>query len=181
MARRCYRLVAVTLTLLLTVTTTGIAQESTGNQSASYRQVVSANPFGWILLPWYNAEYERRVAERITVALSGSEIDWGDGGGFYSVNAAFRYYPSGTPFRGFYLGPRIGVFWESPGLDDAELPRYDADAGFGPHLGLGLEMGYAWLLGAERHLSISVGGGATRIFNSTPIPVIRLINVGWAF
>ena len=48
----------------------------------------------------------------------------------------------------------------------------------GPHLGLGFELGYAWLVGSERRLSISIGGGATRVFNGESIPVLRLVNIG---
>ncbi len=48
-------------------------------------------------------------------------------------------------------------------------------------LGIGFELGKAWLLGSERHLSISIGFGATRVLNGPIIPVLRLVNVGWAF
>ena len=55
----------------------------------------------------------------------------------------------------------------------------DEDAGLA--LGLGFELGKAWLLGSERHLSISISFGATRVLNGQVIPVLRLVNVGWAF
>ena len=176
MTSYCVRLVAVAVTLIATLTTTAIAQEPVVRDSADYRQVLSANPLGLILLPWYNGEYERKVTERVTLGLSGSRLPWGDGGGFYSVNTAFRYYPNGTTFKGFYLGPRIGLFWVSQGQDVVGI-----EEDRGPHLGLGFELGYAWLLGSERHLSMSIGGGATRVLNGEPIPVLRLINIGWAF
>ena len=176
MTSGCVRLVAVAVTLIATLTTTAIAQEPVVRDSADYRQVLSANPLGLILLPWYNGEYERKVTEGVTLGLSGSRLPWGDGGGFYSVNAAFRYYPNGTTFKGFYLGPRIGLFWVSQGQDVVGI-----EEDRGPHLGLGFELGYAWLVGSERHLSISIGGGATRVFNGEPIPVLRLVNIGWAF
>lgn len=172
----CVRLVAVAVTLIATLTTTAIAQEPVVRDSADYRQVLSANPLGLILLPWYNGEYERKVTEGVTLGLSGSRLPWGDGGGFYSVNTAFRYYPNGTTFKGFYLGPRIGLFWVSQGQD---IVGIEEDRG--PHLGLGFELGYAWLLGSDQHLSMSIGGGATRVLNGEPIPVLRLVNVGWAF
>ena len=176
MTSYCVRLVAVAVTLIATLTTTAIAQEPVVRDSADYRQVLSANPLGLILLPWYNGEYERKVTERVTLGLSGSRLPWGDGGGFYSVNIAFRYYPNGTTFKGFYLGPRIGLFWVSQGQDVVGI-----EEDRGPHLGLGFELGYAWLLGSEQHLSMSIGGGATRVLNGQPIPVLRLVNVGWAF
>ena len=177
MVGRYFRLVAVLVALLGVLTVTGFAQESTGVESATHNQVISANPFGLILLPWYNGEYERKATERATIGLSGSRLSWGDGsGGFYSLNMAFRYYPNGNAFRGFYLGPRVGVFWVSQEEDDI-----GTDEDRGPHLGLGFELGYAWLVGSERHLSISIGGGATRVLNGEPIPVLRLVNIGWAF
>ncbi len=176
MTDRYFFLVAVSIFLLVTLTTTGFAQESASGESVAYNQVMSANPFGLILVPWYNGEYERKATERTTIGLSGSRLPWGDGSGFYSFNMALRYYPNGNAFRGFYLGPRVGVFWVSQEGDDI-----GADEDQGPHLGLGFEMGYAWLVGSERRLSISIGGGATRVFNGEPIPVLRLVNIGWAF
>ena len=176
MTSYCVRLVAVAVALIATLTTTAIAQEPVVRDSADYRQVLSANPLGLILLPWYNGEYERKVTEGVTLGLSGSSLPWGDGGGFYSVNTAFRYYPNGTTFKGFYLGPRIGLFWVSQGQDVVGI-----EEDRGPHLGLGFELGYAWLLGSEQHLSMSIGFGATRVLNGEPIPVLRLVNVGWAF
>ena len=176
MTSYCVRLVAVAVALIATLTTTAIAQEPVVRDSVDYRQVLSANPLGLILLPWYNGEYERKVTEGVTLGLSGSRLPWGDGGGFYSVNTAFRYYPNGTTFKGFYLGPRIGLFWVSQGQDVVGI-----EEDRGPHLGLGFELGYAWLLGSEQHLSMSIGGGATRVLNGEPIPVLRLVNVGWAF
>ena len=108
---------------------------------------MSANPFGLILVPWYNGEYERKATERATIGLSGSRLPWGDGSGFYSLNMALRYYPNGNAFKGFYLGPRVRVFWVSQEEDDI-----GTDEDRGPHLGLGFELGYAWLVGSERHL-----------------------------
>ena len=192
----CVRLVAVAVTLIAALTTTAIAQEPVVRDSADYRQVLSANPLGLILLPWYNGEYERKVTERVTLGLSGSRLPWGDGGGFYSVNTAFRYYPNGTTFKGFYLGPRIGLFWVSQGQGVVGIEEEGQDVmgieeegqdvmgieeDRGPHLGLGFELGYAWLLGSEQRLSMSIGFGATRVLNGEPIPVLRLVNVGWAF
>ena len=180
----CVRPAAVAVTLIVTLAVTAIAQEPVVRDSADYRQVLSANPLGLILFPWYNGEYERKITEGVTLGLSGSRLPSGDGGGFYSVNTAFRYYPNGTIFRGFYLGPRIGLFWVSNRFvhyTDQGQDVVGIELDRGPHLGLGFELGYAWLLGSERHLSMSIGGGATRVLNGEPIPVLRLVNVGWAF
>jgi len=48
-------------------------------------------------------------------------------------------------------------------------------------LGIGLELGYTWLLGDSRHLSFSIGGGATWVLDGGAISIVRLINVGLAF
>jgi hypothetical protein len=170
------RFVAVHVTLLVPLATTGFAQESTAGQSAAYNQVISANPFGWILVPWYNGEYERKVTERATIGLSASRLPWGDGNGVYSLNMALRYYPNGNAFRGFYLGPRAGVFWVS---QESRTPSRTTSVR--TRIGLGFELGYAWLVGSERHLSVSIGGGATKFFDGASIPVLRLVNIGWAF
>ena len=178
MAVCCLRIVAIAVTLLVALTATVIAQESVAHASINHNQVLSTNPFGLILLPWYNGEYERKATERTTIGLSGSRLPWGDGSGFYSLNMALRYYPNGKVFRGFYLGPRVGMFWSSQEQEEGGI---DPVEDLGSHIGLGFELGYAWLVGSERHLSISIGGGATRVLNGPPIPVLRLINIGWAF
>ena len=175
----CVRPIAIALIQLLVVPVAATAQERARPESIQHRHVVSANPFGLILMPWYNGEYERRVGERVSLALSGSRLSiWDDGSGFYSANAVIRYYPNGRIFRGFYLGPRIGLFWVSEGR---EVKQRSQEEDRGPHLGFGFELGYGWLLGAERHLAVSIGAGATRVLNRGAIPVLRLINVGWAF
>ena len=106
-------------------------------------------------------------------------------------STAFRYYPDGTALSGFCLGPRVGLFhrniYAAPesGMDVDGHERLDSDMELdddsGLFLGVGVELGYAWLLGAEKHLSISMGGGATRVFNGEAVPMIRFVNVGWAF
>ena len=55
----CVRPAAVAVTLIATLAVTAIAQEPVVRDSADYRQVLSANPLGLILFPWYNGEYER--------------------------------------------------------------------------------------------------------------------------
>ncbi len=53
--------------------------------------------------------------------------------------------------------------------------------------GLGVDIGYSWLLGAKRNFYIGMGIGATRLFGGDAaderviLPSIRLINVGIAF
>jgi hypothetical protein len=56
----------------------------------------------------------------------------------------------------------------------------------GSAFGFGFDVGYSWLLGAERKFYIGLGIGATRLFGgdideSVTLPSIRLLNVGIAF
>ena len=99
MTDRFFFLVAVSIFLLVTLTTTGFAQESASGESVAYNQVMSANPFGLILVPWYNGEYERKATERTTIGQTCSRLPWGDGRGFYSFNMALRclLYTSPSP------------------------------------------------------------------------------------
>ena len=46
---------------------------------------------------------------------------------------------------------------------------------------IGLELGYGWSLGDSRHLSVSIGGVATRMLDGGAIPKVCLINLGRAF
>ena len=150
---------------------------------------------GWSCLGWFNAEYERKVTKTVALGLSGSGFPWTEGGGFYSVTTALKYYPGGIPFKGFYVAPKLGLFWlsrsemdqdndlQSSALGDPEMELQDLEVGTcqDSTLGVGFEVGYAWLLGSKQHLSVSIGAGAIRLFNGGAYPVPRLINIGWAF
>ena len=109
MADRYFRLVAVPVSLLVTLTTTGFAQESTSGQSAAYNQVMSTNPFGLILVPWYNGEYERKATERATIGLSCSAPGFLDSG--LTVFASMLPRPTRrshvAPERGFDSGTSL--------------------------------------------------------------------------
>jgi len=65
--------------------------------------------------------------------------------------------------------------------------RVTAESDSDVFVGLGFEIGYTWLFGADRHFALSLGAGATRLFGgdvegaSLTIPTLRLFNVGVAF
>ena len=170
MTRHHARCFAVTFTLLVILVTRGFAQTPVAENPVTARQVLSTNPLTTILIQWYNGEYERQVRQNVTLGLSASRLGCCSGDAFFAANAAVRFYPGGTALQGFYLGPRIGIFNNT-----------DPDDTTGSLFGVGLELGYAWLMGAEQHLSVSLGGGATRLSNGDPLPMIRIINIGWAF
>ena len=76
---------------------------------------------------------------------------------------------------GFYRGGRLGVHRGTVHKDE------------GHTFGLGIDIGYAWLLGANQNFYIGLGIGATRFFGGdlkedrVVLPSIRLLNIGFAF
>jgi len=134
-------------------------------------QVISANPF-LLMAEYVNVEFERKHTETRTFGVSGSRFGSNDVD-YRNLQAFYRYYPQGASLTGFYIGGRAGVH------------RVSADGEARHAFGLGLELGYGWLLGSKRNFAISIGAGATRLWaadlGSTVIPTLRLVNVGWSF
>jgi hypothetical protein len=127
-----------------------------------------------LLAGWFNAEYERKVAENLTVGISGGWLDLDDDD-YTNVSGFLRFYPQEATFTGFYLGGRAGVHNVKNG-DESHTS-----------LGVGVDIGYSWLLGPGRSFYVGLGIGATRLVSgdlggaSATVPSIRLINVGIAF
>jgi hypothetical protein len=138
---------------------------------AAAQQVLSTNPFG-DLLSWLNAEYERTVDEETTWGVSASRLE----SDYASASIFVRWYPAHTVFDGFYLGAHAGVY---------QFQEYGRRGDTVP--GAGLHIGRAWLVGATRRTSLSLGFGVTRRIGSTSgaapdaWPSVRLINVGVVF
>ena len=180
MTRHHARCFAVTFTLLVILVTPGFAQTPFAENPVTARQVLSTNPLTTILIQWYNGEYERRMNPSLSLGISASQLT----NNFVATTLAFRYYPSRKVFQGVYVGPRIGLFrTTSSRIEwDAVSGSYHSEV-TAVQLGLGFEFGYAWLIGSEQNLSISIGSGATRLLGgeSTAFPVLRFINLGWAF
>jgi len=164
--RHTGRAVALCVAFIVVSPSMALAQGQGTRQPVDHRHMVSANPF-LLLAGWFNAEYERKLVETWTVAVSGSYVSMGEA--YTSGVAVFRYYPQGAALTGFYIGPRLGVI-HADSLDDS-----------GASFGVGFELGHTWFLGAERHFSVSLGAGGTRLTSGTVIPSARMVNVGWAF
>ncbi len=148
------------------------AQEGV-REPVPHEHLISGNPL-ILLAGWFNAEYERKLAENMTVGIAGGWLDL-DEDDYTSVSGFIRFYPQEAAFTGFYLGGRAGV--------------YDVDDGDDSHaaLGIGIDVGFSWLLGPGRSFYVGLGFGAARLISgglgdaSATIPSLRLINVGIAF
>jgi hypothetical protein len=154
------------------------------------RHVISTNPI-LDLFQWYNLEWEIRVTPRSTAGLFGSLVtlkqDTEDIDGstievdekYYSVTAFYRYYPN-EAFKGFFIGGRLG--WYHVEEDDPVTGKDEAQ-----FTGIGVDVGYGWLLGEPQRIAVGIGIGAVRLFGGdlddtqATLPTIRFINVGIAF
>jgi hypothetical protein len=150
---------------------TALAQET--GEPVPHNHLVSGNPL-ILLAGWFNAEYEHKVAENLTVGIGGGWLDL-DEADYTSVSGFLRFYPQEAALTGFYLGARGGVH---------NVEEYnDSHTAFG----IGVDIGYTWLLGPSRSFYVGLGIGVTRLFSgdlreaSSVIPSVRLVNVGIAF
>jgi hypothetical protein len=164
---------ALVFTAVAFVSTAAHAQETGTRTPVANKNVISANPF-LLMAEYFNAEFERKHTDSSTFGLSASSVGLDDAN-YRNLQAFYRYYPQRASLTGFYIGGRAGVH------------RVSGDNDAGNAFGLGFEVGYSWLFGAERHFGVSIGAGATRLFGgdlddaSFVIPTVRLINVGWSF
>lgn len=126
------------------------------------------------MFKWFNADYERRINSATTWGLSASYLPIGDFE-YGRASVLVRYYPQRAALTGFYLGGQTGVYRTSEGRQHEVL------------YGAGMDIGYAWLLGSQQRVGVSLGLGITRVFGgdldgaSIAIPNVRLLNVGIAF
>ncbi len=166
---RMRKLTACCGLFLVAVAAPAAAQAPGTRAPVPRQQQITANPFG-LIVGWFNAEYERKLAETWSVGLGGSHLSLDDNETITSASAAFRFYPQGAALSSFYIGPRVG-FYRVDEVDDNPESS----------LGVGFELGYTWLLGANRNFNVSLGAGATKLFAGPVVPTVKLLNVGWAF
>ena len=136
-------------------------------------QVLSANPFG-LVMDFYNAEYELKVAEAVTAGVGASRRGWivfGESQEKPRLNSDLfvRYYPGGNAFNGLAIGVKVGA---------TRMPR---DGTF-PGIGFDLNHSYA----ITDHAVLSSGIGMKRLIGRdtyaglTTITTLRL-NIGLGF
>ncbi len=167
---------------LVAVAAPAAAQAPGTRAPVPHQQQITANPFG-VIGGWFNAEYERKLAETWSVGLGGSYLSLDDNESISSASAAFRFYPQGAALSSFYVGPRVGFYRQQRGHVHTFTGMRVDEVNDNPEssLGVGFELGYTWLLGADRNFNVSVGVGATRLFSGGVVPTGKLLNIGWAF
>jgi hypothetical protein len=152
-----------------------------------YWNVLSGGPLVWIGELWPDVEYERRITANATIGVRATRLTVEtetevmgvttkkETERYTSGRAFFRYYPSGA-YTHFFITLGFGLTAVKEGDDD----EYRA-------LAAGFELGHGWMLGAERKIYLSLGGGLDRLFGLDVghglkfIPTLRIPNIGIAF
>lgn len=140
--------------------------------------VISGSPL-LLLAGWFNAEFERKVAGNMTWGLAAGWQDLNDDD-YTSVSAFLRFYPQKSAFTGLYLGGRGGLTRVS------EAPVVGTSDSSHTGFGVGVDIGYSWLLGPSDTFFVALGVGGTYLFGdlgnaSSTIPNLRILDVGIAF
>ncbi len=190
-------LIAVFLVLMLPAV--GMAQ---GEGSTKF--VINTNPI-IDMFSWFNVELEFKVSDTGTMGLSGSYFTFEEtASDFYSdvelkadntysnVYGFYRYYPTAA-LKGFFFGGRAGVniVTANAYVEEPTTGRWAWDEADATYFGVGIDIGYSWLLGKNENFYVSLGIGAIRLFGgdldedtydvTMTLPTIRLINVGIGF
>lgn len=175
-----WRLGALVLLSLVALPLHLRAQEAVQNairEPVPHTNLISGGPL-MLLAGWFNAEYETKLSETFTAGAVGGWLDM-DNTDYTGINAFLRYYHQGAAFTGFYVGGRAGVY----NIKQAGEQGDDSET----TLGIGLDLGYGWLLGPSDAFFIGVGIGATGLLGvdiagaKSVIPAVRLLDIGIAF
>ena len=135
--------------------------------------MISMSPFA-LLFGGFNAEYEKALNRKVTAGIAGGWVEF-DSKDHTGVAGLLRYYPQHGVVQGFYLGGRSGVFRKEYTKNESDKTSSGG--------GIGLDVGYGWLLGPSRAFYIGLGAGVTNLLtgDSGTFPVASILNVGIAF
>ena len=182
----------IVIVLLVSSVTPSLSAEPPDSASgAIQRKVMIATDPILDMFQWYSAEFQLRVAQTLSTGIGGSYLSLDDENDTYaSGNIFLRYYPQGETFVGWFLGTRVGIYNVSAEAEDIDGVDETVEEEEATMYGFGIEIGYYWLLGATKRVSISSGIGAVRLFGGDfeeeddvlkTLPTIRLVYVGIAF
>lgn len=170
----------------------GSLREQTATAGATPRQVISVNPF-LPLAGYFQGEYERRVQDNVSVAVSASFAKF-DSRRYQNLDVKLRLYPQERALEGLGLAAGLGL---GRALEDDELLPCEPVETCTPQLKPGkyasaptfsVEGQYQWLFGRTKATAVTVGGGVKRYFFGNDaaqniqefVPTGRL-TIGWAF
>lgn len=155
--------------------------EAQERPSLTHQRIVSVNPVALVFLGLISADYEEAVGDNLTWGSAVSYFDFRDRT-YLSLDARLRYYLRDRALDGFAVGALVGFT-----RIQADLEEGEAGPDRGSAIGIGFTGEQQWLLGTDRRLAITLGGGAKRFFFIRDVagsrsvqPVVRA-SVGWAF
>ncbi len=173
---------ATVLSILLIAATPDIGWTSGADTETTTtpRNVISTNPL-LDLYTWFNAEYELRMVPNGTVGIAGSYVSLDDDNDTYkSAHVFYRFYPQSLAPAGFFIGGRLGAHFVTNKVENGKDET-------GTAFGVGIDIGYTWLMGSTQSFALSLGIGAVRLFGgdlediAMTLPTVRLVNFGIAF
>jgi hypothetical protein len=190
------RIRALAPAVLLCATTVASSLHAQGTLSEQTReravrwpqQIISINPF-LPLFGYFQGEYEHRLKENVSFALSGSYMRFDD---YYTnLDAKLRLYPQERAPDGLGLAAGVGIgSVRRSGYTICDefytTCREDKSTQTAPTFSV--EMQYQWLLGSSRSTAVALGGGVKRYFIANDrsdgiervVPTFR-VTIGYAF
>lgn len=160
----------VLLGLVVAISAPKVGAQSLAQQTrasgAPSTHILAINPF-LPLFGYFQGEYERRLQDNLSLAVSGSHVRLD---GYYSnLDIKLRLYPQDRALDGFGIAAGLGFGTAKPDgriydcnpitFDCAERDERRVSAPT-----FSVEAQYQWLLGRSRRTAVSFGGGAKRYF-----------------
>ena len=185
-----------TVVALLTMCSAqALAQTNATKPPVPHKQVLTTDPLG-VLYNFFNVDYERKVAPATTVGVTAAHVGALD----YSNVALFaRWYPQRAALDGFFIGARAGAYrletyeYKYTTVTDPNgrtYSTYPSAPRKRQHImpGVGIDLGYNWLLGPKQNFSVGLGFGVTRLLGNgdefdftMAVPNMKLVSIGFAF
>ena len=189
------RHLATVVAVLTMCSAQALAQTNATKPPVPHKQVLSTDPLS-ALFNAFNVDYERKVAPATTFGVSAAHVDSLD---YSNVALLARWYPQRAALDGFFIGARAGAYrletyeYEYTTVTDPNgrtYSTYPSAPRKRQHIvpGVGIDLGYNWLLGPKQNFSVGLGFGVTRLLGNgdefdfmTAVPNMKLVSIGFAF
>lgn len=139
----------------------------------AHDNLISGSPFA-LVAGAFNAEYEKALNGNLSAGIAAGWVEF-DHSDYTGVAGLLRYYPKQGVFRGFFLGGRAGLYKK-------EYEKAEEDFSSNG-LGIGVDLGYGWLLGPSDAFFVGLAVGGTHMLSGDggTFPAASILNVGVAF